>query len=125
MTGGFPHDDSVAAGVLETVEERIEADREELNRWAEEAGVDGFYEILDDRTGDAAAFFAALAVADDPDDDPTDEIGGQSAYEKHVGPAVDRIEEAFLDSLRRVGSHLALPELAPPGDRSRPSGLAG
>ena len=83
-------DDVVVAGVVNTVAARRDLDESVVIAWADEIGSERFYSLLNDSTGDVEAFFVALANGEDVDDFP---------YDKTIGPAVDRIEDAFADSV--------------------------
>lgn len=94
----FPTDHTVAAGVLETIEARTGIELADLNAWAAEIGPEQFELLLADSSGDANEFFYALAEAGDEgiSEDEMEELGGQDSYDRYVGPAVSRIEDAYL-----------------------------
>lgn len=83
--------DPVAAGVLETVAARNDVDHKTLYAWGETLGEERFYALLRDETGDVETFFVAL-VSDE--EIPEDLVN----YDRNVGPAVDRIEDAWTAS---------------------------
>ena len=88
----WPYNDVVATGVLDTVVARRDTEAYRVYEWASKLGKDRFYEILADGTGDAEVFFVELAEQDDAKDFDYDE---KVNYDRNVGPAVDRIEDAF------------------------------
>lgn len=82
--------DTVAALVLDTVRDRT--GDEAVYAWAESVGEKRFYELLNDHTGDVAAYFEALN--EDPDGEEMLELE-YTSYNGIIGPAIDRIENAF------------------------------
>lgn len=101
-----------------TLHDRLDGDPL-LDEWLSAQG-SGFLERFFREEPDADSYFSLLAEAQNSDDwDELDDFG-QSSYERSVGPAVDRLEDAFLAWVeeRRLTQPLN------PGRRSRESALA-
>lgn len=83
----WPDNDVVAQGVLDTVAARLDITPDSVYEWAGFAGSEWFYTLLD--SIEAEDYFAALADNDTGDYPDVN-------YEHHVGPAVDRVEDAYI-----------------------------
>jgi hypothetical protein len=90
-TTSWPHGDIVAEGVLNTVSDRRDVKREVLYTWAAKRGKGAFYAILADESGFVQEFCEWLATPGDDFDDEMD----PDTYARYVGPAIDRIEDAY------------------------------
>jgi hypothetical protein len=102
-------DDPVIEGVLGCISDRGEGDYDDVAAWVNEIGPDRFYEILRDSSGDVREYFTAQAAAgasfDDQEfasaipfdtSDPDDEgMEIDFFWQEYVGPAVDRVSNAY------------------------------
>jgi hypothetical protein len=108
--------DATIGGIIGTVCDRLDLSVEDLLAWVEQLPspeavaeiADGGFELED--------YFAVL---DEYNDDELDALGWAS-YEKTIGPAIDRVEDAFL--AWREERLLTLP--VERGARGRLSGLS-
>jgi hypothetical protein len=111
--------DGEIQGALQTVCDRQDAAEAEIIAWVEERGGESFVDATFLRhPAEAAVYFEALV--EEGWEAAEEAIGGQTSYERRVGPLVDELEDDFL--LYKT-ERPALVRIEP-GRRSRRSPLA-
>lgn len=87
---GFPYDEPCVLWVLQTVADRQSVSEWAVQIWARKAGRERYVQTLADPDGNVSYYFTQDTATEGEWED-------QDFYDRHVGPKITNVEEAFED----------------------------